>query len=49
MLAPHLAVFALTPEGEEMLSGSPLSRWLDRMRDRRSWAATERERLAAAA
>jgi glutathione S-transferase len=49
MLAPHLAIFALTPEGGEMLSGSPLARWLERMRERRSWAATERERLAAAA
>jgi glutathione S-transferase len=49
MLAPHLAIFAMTPEGAEMLRGSPLSAWLDRMSKRDSWAATERERLLQAA
>jgi hypothetical protein len=32
-----------------MLSGSSLSRWLDRMKERASWAATEPERLMKAA
>jgi glutathione S-transferase len=49
MLAPHLAAFTMTPEGIDMLSGSSLSRWLDRMKERASWAATEPERLMKAA
>jgi glutathione S-transferase len=49
MLAPHLALFSITPEGQEMLSGSPLTAWLDRMSKRDSWAATEMERLMRAA
>jgi glutathione S-transferase len=49
MLAPHLAIFTMTPEGEEMLSGSPLTAWLDRVSKRDSWAATETERLLKAA
>ena len=49
MLAPHLANFMMTPEGAEMLSGSPLMPWLDRMSKRDSWAATEIERLMQAA
>jgi len=49
MLAPHLAIFKMTPEGAEMLSRSSLSLWLDRIRKRDSWAATEPERLARAA
>ena len=49
MLAPHLANFMMTAEGAEMLSGSPLMPWLDRMSKRDSWAATEIERLMQAA
>jgi hypothetical protein len=32
-----------------MLAGSSLPRWLDRMKKRASWAATEPERLMKAA
>ena len=49
MLAPHLDGVSLTPEGVQLLSGGPLSPWLDRMRERGSWAATAPERLAKAA
>ena len=48
MLAPHLAYFAMTPEGE-MLKESSLSEWLDRMALRPSMQATAPERLARAA
>ena len=49
MLAPHLAIFMMTAEGQEMLSGTSLLPWLDRMSKRDSWAATEIERLMQAA
>ena len=49
MLAPHMAIFSMTPEGQEMLSGSPLLVWLARMSKRESWAATETDRLLKAA
>ena len=49
MVAPHLAIFMMTPEGQEMLSGTSLLPWLDRMSKRDSWAATEMERLLRAA
>ena len=48
MLAPHLAYFAMVPEGE-MLKESSLSEWLDRMASRPSMQATAPERLARAA
>ena len=48
MLAPHLAYFAMTPEGE-MLKESSLSAWLDRMASRPSMQATAPERLLAKA
>ena len=48
MLAPHLAYFAMTPEGE-MLKESSLSEWLDRMASRPSMQATAPERLLAKA
>ena len=48
MLAPHLAYFAMTPEGA-MLNETSLGAWLDRMAARESWRATERENLLQAA
>jgi glutathione S-transferase len=48
MLAPHLAYFAMVPEGE-MLKESSLSEWLDRMASRPSMQATAPERLLAKA
>ena len=49
MLAPHLAMFRMTPEGQKLLQDSPLNGWLDRMAVRPSFQATERERLMQAA
>lgn len=49
MLAPHLAYFAMTPEGAAMLNESSLRSWLDRMAARKSMRATETERLMQAA
>ncbi|MBS0298286.1 MAG: glutathione S-transferase family protein [Proteobacteria bacterium] len=48
MLAPHLAYFAATPEGA-MLGEAGLGGWLERMRARPSFAATEPDRVAQAA
>ncbi|HEX2216585.1 MAG TPA: glutathione S-transferase family protein [Xanthobacteraceae bacterium] len=48
MLAPHLAYFAMTPEGA-MLKETSLLAWLDRMAARESWRATERDNLLQAA
>src|SRR6185437_975932 len=44
MLAPHLAMFRMTAEGESLLQDSPLNAWIDRMAARPSFQATERER-----
>jgi glutathione S-transferase len=49
MLAPHIAMFRMTPEGRALLQGSSLDEWMDRMAARPSFQATERERLLQAA
>ncbi len=49
MLAPHIAFFRGTPEGQMLLKGSGLDEWIDRMSARPSMQATERERLMQAA
>lgn len=49
MLAPHLAYFAATPEGRQVLDGTSLPAWLERMSARDSMKVTERERLLEAA
>ncbi len=49
MLAPQLAFFMLTPEGQAALKGSGLDEWLDRMTARPSMQATESKRLVQAA
>jgi glutathione S-transferase len=47
MLAPQLATFMLTPEGQHLLPGRALADWLAMMNERRSMQATMRERLLA--
>lgn len=49
MVAPHLDFLAQTPEGAELLAGTRLSAWLERMRARPSMVATTMERLRQAA
>jgi len=49
MLAPHLAMFRVTPEGASLLGEAGLIDWVDRMSARPSMQATERERLMQAA
>jgi len=49
MLAPHIAMFRMTPEGQSILKGTGLDDWMDRMAARPSLQATERERLLQAA
>ncbi len=49
MIAPHLLFFRGTPEGEDLLAGTALDAWLNRMRSRASVQATEIERLKQAA
>jgi glutathione S-transferase len=49
MLAPHMAMFANTPEGQTLLKESGLDGWLAQMSARPSLQATERERLMQAA
>jgi len=49
MLAPHIAMFRMTPEGRSILEGTGLDDWMDRMAARPSLQATERERLLQAA
>ena len=49
MLAPHIAMFRMTPEGLALLQGTTLNGWMDRMASRPSLQATERERLLQAA
>ena len=45
MLAPHLEYFRATPEGAELMKGTPLDGWLTRMGMRASMQATQAERL----
>jgi glutathione S-transferase len=45
MVGPQLLIFARTPEGQDMLKGTRLSRWVERMSARPSVIATERDRL----
>jgi glutathione S-transferase len=47
MLAPQLATFMSTPEGQYLLSGRALADWLAMMNERPSMQATTRERLLA--
>ena len=47
MLAPQLATFLSTPEGQHLLSGRALADWLAMMNERPSMQATTRERLLA--
>lgn len=49
MAAPHLLFFRMTPESEELMRGTTLDAWLERMRARESVQATEVERLQRAA
>ena len=45
MLIPHLDLLPASPEGAEMLKGSSLSEWIDRMRARPSVQNTDTEKL----
>jgi len=47
--APHLLIAAGTPEGQELLGGTPLEPWLASLRMRDSVRATELEKLLEAA
>jgi glutathione S-transferase len=47
MLAPQLATFMMTPEGQRLLPGHALADWLAVMSERPSMQATTRERLVA--
>jgi glutathione S-transferase len=49
MLIAHLDLFPATPEGAEILRGSPLLGWIERMRTRPSVQATDTMKLMAAA
>ncbi|MDR3512363.1 MAG: glutathione S-transferase family protein [Caulobacteraceae bacterium] len=49
MVVPHIDFLAVTPEGSELLEGTPLLAWLERMRARPSLVATTPERLGMAA
>jgi glutathione S-transferase len=49
MLIPHLDLLPASPEGAEIMKGSPLNAWIDRMRARPSVQATDTEKLMAAA
>jgi glutathione S-transferase len=49
MLAPQLDYFAATPEGQDLLEDTSLVDWLETMRARDSFQATQTERLMAAA
>jgi hypothetical protein len=40
MAAPHLAFFRASPEGAELLGGTSLDEWLQRMSSRASMRAT---------
>ena len=45
MVVAHLDVFPQTPEGAEIMAGSPLLAWLDRMAERPSVAKTTLRKL----
>jgi glutathione S-transferase len=49
MAISHLDLLPASPEGAEILKGSPLLGWIDRMRQRPSVRATDTERLMSAA
>jgi glutathione S-transferase len=49
MLIAHLDLFLVTPEGAEILRGSPLLGWIERMRARPSVQATDTMTLMTAA
>lgn len=49
MLIPHLDLLPASPEGAEIIKGSPLLGWLDRMRARASVQATDMAKLMSAA
>jgi glutathione S-transferase len=49
MLISHLDLFPTTPEGAEILRGSPLLDWVERMRARPSVQATDTTKLMTAA
>jgi glutathione S-transferase len=49
MLVPQLDFFAATPEGRDLLEGTSLLGWLEKMQARDSFQATTVERLAEAA
>jgi len=49
MLVPHIAYFARTPEGQQLLPGTGLDDWLARMESRPSLRATSPEALRQAA
>jgi len=46
---PHLDMLAESPEGAEMIAGTPIERWLARLAARPSFAATTWDALARAA
>ena len=48
MLGPTLATLAATPEGAELMAGTPMVGYLDRMNARASMQHTTREYLLAA-
>lgn len=48
MLIAHLDLFLVTPEGAEILRGSPLLGWIERMRARPSVQTTDTVKLMAA-
>jgi glutathione S-transferase len=48
ILSPTLAALAGTPEGAELIAGTPLASYLDRLNARSSMRRTTREYLLAA-
>ncbi|HEY4212170.1 MAG TPA: glutathione S-transferase family protein [Steroidobacteraceae bacterium] len=49
MLVPQLEFFSHTPEAADLLRGTGLTEWMERMQTRPSMKATERDRLVQAA
>jgi glutathione S-transferase len=49
MLAPQMQILARTPEGEDLLKGTGLAAWIERMAARTSMQATTVKRLSQAA
>ncbi|HET6473366.1 MAG TPA: glutathione S-transferase domain-containing protein, partial [Pseudomonadales bacterium] len=49
MLIPHFEPFPSTPEGAEIMRGSPLLGWIERMSARPSVQKTEMRKLMGAA